>query len=51
MISHTYKIQDVDNNLCGLIWLYFIHLKKETDYYNAVSKNLFSLPKNADKCF
>ena len=41
ILSHKYKIQDINSKLCGSYCLYFFYLIERMDYYDAILKMYF----------
>ena len=41
IISHNYKIQDINSKLCGSYCLYFFYLIERMNYYDAILKLVF----------
>ena len=41
IIYHSYKIQDLNSNLCGSFCLYFFYLIERMNYYDTILKLVF----------
>ena len=49
IIYHSYKLQDINSNLCGSYCIYFFYLIERMKYYDSVFKICFDQI-NANNC-